>query len=174
LKKSILKEIFEYIFRVCTFLLLTRHHCCIAAMAIVSPAMAILNIFTHELEDELFIMMVAVFIYFYIVIKICGLFKKLDNLNFFLSLPIVILLDIIFEIWIFFTNIQIFPLKFSFHKPYFVYYIIIYYIIYKIFNILAKKFPMPFGRIGYYTSIEFWRSIAVKICKTIAKNYRTY
>jgi len=176
LKKSILKEIFGYIFRVCIFLLLTRPYCIPVILFIVQPLLAISDIVINNDDGIILVIMIAaisLFVYLYAAIKVCGLFKKLDNLNFFLSLPIVVLLDIIFEIWTE-TAVQIFPLKFSYHKSSFVYIILICYIIYKIFNILGRKFPMPFGKIGYYTSIEFWRSIAVKIWQNITKKYRTY
>lgn len=113
-------------------------------------------------------------IIFYSYAKICGLFKRLKGLNFFSSLLIIIFVDIIlfYSICI---NVQLKPLKFSYMnlnilKDGYFFPTTIMFFIYKYFDLMAKYCPESFGKIGYYTSIEFYREIGLKF----KNNFRWY
>ena len=95
----------------------------------------------------------------YCILKTFGFFKKTDNLNFFLALPIIILIGLISEpyfcFWLFkgidFNVFGIYTAS-----------IILAFILHRFFNFLTKKFPNPFEKIKYYSSIEFWKSLLKK------------
>jgi len=111
-------------------------------------------------------------IYIYIIAKICGLFKKLDNLKIYIAIPIIMLINIVFY---YFDMGRTFGKYYVHLSPievigtYFFWIIPIYFLIYKFFGFLAKKLPFPFGKIGYYTSIEFVKDILRKIKDKINK-----
>ncbi len=88
----------------------------------------------------------------YLSAKICGLFKKINHLNIFFAIIIMILLDIAW-CYCFDTNS---------HKD-FLFFTTFNFIVFKLFNFLAKKFPIPFERIGYYSSIEFMKDVIGKL-----------
>ena len=136
-----LKEIIEYILRIGLFLLLNRKF----AISITIP---ILQFLSKNLNtDNAIILSILIWIiYLYISLKICGLFKKLDNLNFLNSLIFVIILNLIFNYSIN-TTVQIIPFKISYTSGSFLYIIIIYFIYYRILNWLGKKYPNTFGKI---------------------------
>ncbi len=152
-----LKEIIEYILRIGLFLLLNRKF----AISITIP---ILQFLSKNLNtDNAIILSILIWIiYLYISLKICGLFKKLDNLNFLNSLIFVIILNLIFNYSIN-TTVQIIPFKISYTSGSFLYIIIIYFIYYRILNWLGKKYPNTFGKIGYYFSIECYKNLFKKL-----------
>ena len=152
-----LKEIIEYILRIGLFLLLNRKF----AISITIP---ILQFLSKNLNtDNAIILSILIWIiYLYISLKICGLFKKLDNLNFLNSLIFVIILNLIFNYSIN-TTVQIIPFKISYTQGSFLYIIIIYFIYYRILNWLGKKYPNTFGKIGYYFSIECYKNLFKKL-----------
>ena len=152
-----LKEIIEYILRIGLFLLLNRKF----AISITIP---ILQFLSKNLNtDNAIILSILIWIiYLYISLKICGLFKKLDNLNFLNSLIFVIILNLIFNYSIN-TTVQIIPFKISYTSGGFLYIIIIYFIYYRILNWLGKKYPNTFGKIGYYFSIECYKNLFKKL-----------
>ena len=43
------------------------------------------------------------------------------------------------------------------------------FLLYKYFQFLTKKHPMPFEKIGYYCSIEFYKGLFEKILSEIKK-----
>ena len=152
-----LKEIIEYILRIGLFLLLNRKF----AISITIP---ILQFLSKNLNtDNAIILSILIWIiYLYISLKICGLFKKLDNLNFLNSLIFVIILNLIFNYSIN-TTVQIIPFKISYTSGSFLYIIIIYFIYYRILNWLGKKYPNTFGIVGYYFSIECYKNLFKKL-----------
>ena len=152
-----LKEIIEYILRIGLFLLLNRKF----AISITIP---ILQFLSKNLNtDNAIILSILIWIiYLYISLKICGLFKKLDNLNFLNSLIFVIILNLIFNYSIN-TTVQIIPFKISYTSGSFLYIIIIYFIYYRILNWLGKKYPNSFGKVGYYFSIECYKNLFKKL-----------
>ena len=158
-----LKEIIEYILRIGLFLLLNRKF----AISITIP---ILQFLSKNLNtDNAIILSILIWIiYLYISLKICGLFKKLDNLNFLNSLIFVIILNLIFNYSIN-TTVQIIPFKISYTSGSFLYIIIIYFIYYRILNWLGKKYPNTFGKVGYYFSIECYKDLFKKLLSGINK-----
>ena len=158
-----LKEIIEYILRIGLFLLLNRKF----AISITIP---ILQFLSKNLNtDNAIILSILIWIiYLYISLKICGLFKKLDNLNFLNSLIFVIILNLIFNYSIN-TTVQITPFKISYTSGSFLYIIIIYFIYYRILNWLGKKYPNTFGKVGYYFSIECYKNLFKKLLSGINK-----
>ena len=109
-------------------------------------------------------------IYIYITVKICGLFKRLDNLKIYITIPIIMLINIgfyYFDIGRAFGkhNINLSPIEIV--RTYFFWILPIYFLIYKFFGFLTKKYPFPFERIGYYTSIEFIKDTLFKIKKRL-------
>ena len=155
------KGIIEYILRVGLFLLLNRK-------CTISLFFPILQYFSKSIsfENAIILSVFAWIVYLYVSLKICGLFKKLNNLNFLNGLFLVIILNLIFNYSIN-TTIQIVPFKISYTSGTFLYLIIFLFIYYRILNRLAQKFPNTFGKIGYYFSIEFYKNIFNKLMSKI-------
>ena len=101
-------------------------------------------------------------IYCYFCAKICGLFKKLDNLNFLTALLVIVFVDIMQNYsWNF--AIELFPFKLEYRN--FNGYIIILsflFFVYKFFNYLSKKYTF-FQKIGYYFSAEFYKDLYLRL-----------
>ena len=160
LKKFILnqnsKAILNYCFRVFVFFLLCRDIIYNLFAQILIP------IFSDWLNsyyiNEPFVAMgvfsiISVFLHDYLCAKICGIFKKLDKLNIFLSSVIILLIDVL-RGYTFGLTFQINPLKIVYDKPNFIFTLIFLFFIYKFLNLLTKIFPTPFKQIGYIFSIE--------------------
>ncbi len=113
-----------------------------------------------------FLIFIAWLIYVYLTAKICGIFKKLDNLKIYISIPIIMFINIGFyyfvigrtfgKYYIHLSPTEVIGTDFFWILP-------VYFLIYKFFGFLAKKFPFPFRKIGYYTSIEFPKDMYLKI-----------
>ncbi len=156
--KRKLKEIFKYLIRIFIFILLSRYDYIFDFYT--TPLLHILA-FILGSGGEFLAIVIVMYLNVYVIAKFCGLFKKLDNLNFFISLAVVCFIDVLFNIsdWLI---VQIFPLKFSFYKSAYLCLVLACFILYKILYFLSKKFPNPFQKIGYYTSIEFYKNILNK------------
>lgn len=164
------KTILDYCFRVLIFLLLNR-------TSVIEPIgnlfVYIVHLFTKNIEgDDGFITGIAIlmFLPLYIIPKICGLFKKLDNLNIFLAIIVILFVDVLFN-YSHSLTIQLIPLKFSLSKPHFTFLLIWFFFIYKFLNLLTKIFPVPFKQIGYIFSIELIKDIYKDVKKDIQENY---
>ncbi len=166
------KAILNYCFRVLIFLLFCRHTIYDFVSNIFYPMLA--N-FVDSLNLDPFVdvgifAIFSVLVHDYLYAKICGLFKKLDNLNIFLSMIIVVLTDII-RGYSWGVTIQLTPLKLSYGGPNFIFILIFSFILYKFLNFLTKIFPVPFKQIGYIFSIELWKDIYRDVKKDIEGNY---
>ncbi len=166
------KTILNYCFRVLIFLLLCRHIIYDFVGNIFYP---ILEKFVNSLNVDPFVdvgifAIFSVLIHDYLYAKICGLFKKLDNLNIFISIIIVILIDIV-RGYSWGVSIQLTPLKFSYDGPVFIFMLIFAFILYKSFNFITRIFPTPFKQIGYIFSIELIKDIYRDVKKDIQENY---
>ena len=111
------------------------------------------------------------FVTLYLLAKIFGIFKKLDKLNIFTSLIIVSEISCLLT---FVGRMDILILDKSFHEltleyNYIMYSLIPAFLLYKFFGFLTIKFPVPFKKIGYYTSIEFPKDLYSKIKKNYIK-----
>ena len=164
------KAILDYCFRILIFLLLNRT---LILQYISAPFLWIVYFLTQDIDgDDGFIIAIAIFMFipFYVLPKICGLFKKLDNLNIFLAIIVILLVDIAYSYSQELT-IQLIPLKFSLSKPDFTFWLIWFFFIYKFLNFLTRIFPVPFKKIGYIFSIELIKDIYKDVKKDIKENY---
>lgn len=163
------KAVLNYCLRVLLFLLLCRNYILEPLDVIFMP---IVNNFTQNLEgdDALYGFVIILFFPCYILPKICGLFKKLDNLNIFLAIIVILLVDIVFSCSQAIT-IQLSPLKISFDKINIVFPLILFFFIYRFLKLITKLCPFPFKYIGYVFSIEFFKDIYKDVKKDIRENY---
>ena len=164
------KAILEYCFRVLIFLLVSRE-CILKYIAL--PFSWLVDILTQNIEGEdgfLTAITIFMFIPFYIIPKICGLFKKLDNLNIFFAIIVILSVDILYSLSRALT-VQLMPLHFSLSKIHIEFFIIWFFFIYKFLNFLTKIFPVPFKKIGYIFSIELIKDIYRDVKKDIEENY---
>ncbi len=166
------KAILNYCFRVLIFLFLCRHLIYESVGNIFYP---ILEKFVNSLNLDPFVdvgifAILSVLIHDYLYAKICGLFKKLDNLNIFISIIIITLIDIV-RGYSWGLTIQLTPLKLSYNDPEFIFTLIFAFILYKIFNFITKIFPVPFQKIGYIFSIDLIKDIYRDVKKDIKENY---
>lgn len=154
------KQIFLYLLRVFIFLILNRTSAYNISFCVASSMFSI--IFKNNSFLSLGLCAIFSFVlYMYLTQKLCGLFKKLDKLNFFISLAIIFLIEIA-RCYSMAVAVQFKPVKLTFEEPIFLFVLPFLYLIYKFFNFLSKKFPIPFQKIGYYTSIEFWKKFVLK------------
>ena len=100
----------------------------------------------------------------YLLAKICGLFKEIDKLKNWQSFLIVAILAIFFfefsNILNSYKHIVSFNVRVAY--GYVGVFLIPSYILYKYFKYLTKKYPIPFEKIGYYCSIEFYKGLFKK------------
>ncbi len=161
------KEIFLYLLRVAAFLLLNRGFVWSFAIDYIhSPITDFYKQFDKTGDDWVILEFVLSMVQLYLFAKLCGLFKKINHLNIFFAILIIVFVDILLNISIN-TRVQLYP------RIKTVYYGInindiwflttFNFIVFKFFNFLAKKFPTPFERIGYYTSIEFMKDVIGKL-----------
>ena len=114
------------------------------------------------------------FVTLYLLAKIFGIFKKLDKLNIFISLVIVSSISYLLILagrMNFLVDEQTY--QDGLEYAYTMYLLIPAFLLYKFFGFLTIKFPVPFKKIGYYTSIEFPKDLYIKIRKRI-KNSRLW
>ena len=178
--KLLTKNITEYLLRVFCFILVIK--CFFFYIAgvfglIVLPIIIIEMIckpnipqITGEItipvaEFSTFDMYLLAFTTLYILAKIFGIFKKLDKLNTIKSLTIISVINYIL-IYIMRRNFiidnityEIFGLEYANTM----YMLIPAFLLYKFFGFLTVKFPFPFKKIGYYTSIEFVKDLYLKM-----------
>ena len=115
-------------------------------------------------------MSIVILSYIYFIIKLCGLFKKINHLNIFTALIIVIVIDILF-CYSKTITIQLFPLKIVFSNHLEIFLMVLpCFIIFKFFNGLANSFPTPFKQIGYFFSIEFYKDLYKKLLNKFSKS----
>lgn len=166
LKKNV-KAILNYCLCVMLFLLLNNFYFLLLVFAVINnyvshhfcPDIYSSNIFNIYCKIILGIISYA---YIFFTATLCGIFKKLDKINFFIALVIILFINVLFyynedsDI-----NITVLLDILYFWK------LTICFLLYKFFDYLTRKFPFPFERIGYYTSIEFFKSLFKKILNKI-------
>jgi hypothetical protein len=185
--KLLSKNIAEYLLRVFCFILVIK--CFLFHLAgvfglIVLPIIIVEMICKSDLtpldvettipvaEFSTFDIYLIVFTTLYILAKIFGIFKKLDNINIIISFIIV---AIISYLLVFICRMDILILNKGFYEIILEYNWIMYslipaFLLYKFFGFLTKKYPFPFKKIGYYTSIEFPKDLYSKIKGKIKNN----
>ncbi len=158
--KLLSKNIAEYLLRVICFMLTIK--CCffyllgvlgLPALPIVMLSILFLKLKYSEWQiinyNFYFEMFIVSFVTLYILAKIFGIFKKLDKLN-------ILILDKSFH-------------ELTLEYNYIMYSLIPAFLLYKFFGFLTIKFPVPFKKIGYYTSIEFPKDLYLKIKRNCIK-----
>ena len=117
-------------------------------------------------DDWVILEFVLFMVQLYLLAKLCGLFKKINHLNIFFAILIIVFVDILLNISID-TKVQLYPrIKINYdgiNVNDLWFFTTFNFIVFKFFNFLTKKFPIPFERIGYYTSIEFMKDVIEKL-----------
>ena len=121
------------------------------------------DMFPSNFEINILVCLTA-FISLYILAKVFGIFKKLDKLNFFVSLFIIVLISLMLiecgKIP-YLVSDEIYANGLDYSGT--MYLLIPAFLLYKFFNFLTQKFPTPFKQIGYFFSIEFYRDLYRKL-----------
>ena len=169
-----LKGIIEYILRVILFLLFIaqlQDKILNLYLSLNSLAMdclhKILPIANTNEEINIFLGSVTIFFLFvqyifssYFFAKIFGIFKKLDGLNGWLSFLIILLISNIYlNTYNYIDNNGLFGHNIKISYSTIDWSLIPAFLLYKYFQYLTKKHPVPFEKIGYYFSIEFYENI---------------
>ena len=167
------KIIIDYCFRIIVFLILCRNCIMNRILEILFFSFGINNILGSikidydPMSGLMFCIYIIILLYLYTVTKLCGLFKKINHLNFFISLIIVILIDLLL-CYSKTITVQLFPFKITFSNHLEIFLIVLpCFIIFKFFNGLANTIPAPFKQIGYFFSIEFYKDLFKKILNKI-------
>ena len=149
-----LKGIIEYILRVIIFLILT-------AFLHDKISEKLIEILEHIATIFLFIVCIGVTYYF---AKITGIFKKLDSIKKWQSFLILFSISIISNIiGIVLDKFKLFNFDIRTNIEFCGFFLIPSYLCYLYFKHLTKKHPVPFKKIGYYFSIEFYKNIFNKL-----------
>jgi len=183
--KLLSKNIAEYLLRVICFMLTVKFwfiEVSIIGLLISTPIYILESLFeTYRLKTQnikydefgtvtIFDICLIAFITLYFLAKIFGIFKKLDKLNIFISLVIV---SCISNLLILVGRINFLVDEMTYRDglkyAYTMYLLIPAFLLYKFFGFLTIKFPVPFKKIGYYTSIEFPKDLYSKIKKNYIK-----
>ena len=180
--KLLSKNIVEYLLRVFCFLI-TVKFCFVyfadtlslLALPIVIISLIYSNIRHPENEiidyNFTFEIYTVSFVTLYFLAKIFGIFKKLDKLNLFASF---IIISVISYLLILVGRINFLVDEITYRNgleyAYTMYLLIPAFLLYKFFGFLTKKYPFPFEKIGYYTSIEFPKDLYSKIKGKIKNN----
>ena len=105
----------------------------------------------------------------YVTAKICGIHKYFSQFKFwksFLFLLLISYLAYYFSI----LNLHTFKLNYSASGDAGIAcFILPSYLAYLFFNFLTKKFPMPFEKIGYFFSLEFYKNLGLQLWKKLRK-----
>ena len=130
------KAVLNYCLRVLIFLFLMRN----SIIGIIGFIFIIIVDFLfpsiNMLDDSLISGILILFIPFYILPKLCGLFKKLDNLNIFLASIVILMVDIVISCSQALT-IQLSPLKISFIKINITFLLIYFFFIYRFLKLIV-------------------------------------
>ena len=107
----------------------------------------------------------------YLIVKLCGIHKYFSKFNFWKSFIMLIIITIIA---FYFCCFDFSTLKLDFEDEDLTAMcaacgIIPSYLVYLFFNFLTKKFPMPFEKIGYFFSLEFYKNLGLKLWKKLRK-----
>ena len=116
-------------------------------------------------------LMYLIFIIFnnYVIAKICGIHKYFSQFKFWKSFLLLLLISY-FAYYFIILNLHTFKLNYSAQGDADIAYSIIpSYLVYLFFNFLTKKFPMPFEKIGYFFSLEFYKNLGLKLWKKLRK-----
>ncbi len=109
----------------------------------------------------------------YVYAKIFGFFKFVDSLNmkFVLRVGVVVVASLVLFLISYASYFSDKSFLFEFNNifSYCAFALIPAYFFYKFFQYLTKKFPHPFEKIGYYSSLPFWKG-KIAFLRTKIKN----
>ena len=106
----------------------------------------------------------------YFFAKIFGIFKKLDKLKNWQSFLIILFIsNICLNIYYYLDNNNLFNMDIKIGYSSVGWSLIPAFLLYKYFQFLTKKYPIPFEKIGYYCSIEFYKGLFKRITSKDAK-----
>ena len=179
------KGIIEYILRVIIFLILTAFllgKICLGIIILLEHIATILYekvpFFNGNDNMEILLSFIIGFICIlisctfatYYFAKITGIFKILDYLKKWLSFSILFLISAVIVGYIDIIN-KLRIINIDIICSFFVLgiFLIPSYLCYLYFKHLTKKHPVPFEKIGYYFSIEFYKNIFNKLMSGIKK-----
>ena len=163
------KTVINYCFRILVFLILCRN--CIKDKILeilflnsnISNLLNFIKIDNDPMSGLMSFIGIITLFYLYFIIKLCGLFKKINHLNFFISLIIVILIDLLL-CYSQTITIQLSPFKITFSNHLEIFLVVLpCFILFKFFDGLANTIPTPFKQIGYFFSLEFYKYLFKKI-----------
>ncbi len=105
----------------------------------------------------------------YLLAKMFGMFNYIDNLkvNLFKKLFLLMLISILSFLILFIRYRITEDIDFALKIASLIFALIPAFLFYKYFKYLTKKYPMPFEKIGYYCSIEFYKGLFEKILSEI-------
>ena len=107
----------------------------------------------------------------YLLAKMFGMFNYIDNLkvNLFKKLSLLILISILSFLILFIRYRISEDVDFALKIASLIFTLIPVFLLYKYFQFLTKKYPIPFEKIGYYCSIEFYKGLFKRITSKDAK-----
>ena len=107
----------------------------------------------------------------YLLAKTFGMFNYIDNLkvNLFKKLLLLMLISILSFLILFIRYRISEDVDFALKIASLIFTLIPAFLLYKYFQFLTKKYPMPFEKIGYYCSIEFYKGLFKRITSKDAK-----
>ena len=107
----------------------------------------------------------------YLLAKMFGMFNYIDNLkvNLFKKIFLLMLISILSFLILFIRYRITEDIDFALKIASLIFALIPAFLLYKYFQFLTKKYPMPFEKIGYYCSIEFYKGLFKKILSEIKK-----
>jgi hypothetical protein len=184
--KLLSKNIAEYLLRVFCFILIIKYwfiEVSTIGLLLSTPIYILESLLeTYRLKIQnikyddfgnitIFDICLIAFFTLYFLAKIFGIFKKLDKLNLFASF---IIISVISYLLILVGRINFLVDEITYRNgleyAYTMYLLIPAFLLYKFFGFLTQKFPFPFEKIGYYTSIEFPKDLYSKIKGKIKNN----
>ena len=178
------RELKSFLIRASLFLLFGRYFF-IASVFLLCCLMWCLIFFYFDDDFGVAIIMsfgvvISILPAFYLIAKLLGLFESLERLkiNTFFKVLVVLFLDFLFTLvmavldyseltvqsrgsLLSYLKDYYFSNSFSdifsfFNKTSFLFGLLLSYLFYRFFAFLTKRFPVPFEKIGYYSSREFW------------------
>ena len=107
----------------------------------------------------------------YLLAKTFGMFNYIDNLkvNLFKKLLLLMLISILSFLILFIRYRISEDVDFALKIASLIFTLIPVFLLYKYFQFLTKKCPIPFEKIGYYCSIEFYKGLFKRILSEIKK-----
>ncbi len=163
------KTVINYCFRILVFLILCRNCIMNRILEILFFSFGINNILGSikidydPMSGLMLCIYIIILLYLYAITKLCGLFKKINHLNFFIGLIIAILIDFLL-CYSKTITVQLSPFKIVFSNHFEIFLVVLpCFVIFKFLDGLANTIQTPFKQIGYFFSIEFYKDLYKKL-----------